>query len=671
VTDPLGNLTQYAYDANGNLTSVTDANNHTTTYAYDAANRKISRTLPLGMTETFVNDATSNVTSHTDFRGKTATYTFDRRYPSGRMTSKVPDPSLGEPTVTYAYNPTSTRSSMTDASGNTTYAYDTRNRLHTKATPEGTLTYTYDASGNVASIDSSNTNGTSVAYAWDAANQLVSVTDNRLGGMTTAAYTATGRPASLAQPNGVGVSYAYDSLDRVMSMAWKKTSAPPFASWAYTYSQRGQRLTSTEVTGRAAAYGYDAASRLTSETITNGPSGNDGALTYVLDSVGNRRSRASTLPGLGAQSFSYDPNDELTSDGYDLNGNTTSSGGHIYAYDFENRLVSKDGDAVTLVYDGDGNRIEKAVGGASTQYLVDDLNPTGYLQVLDEISSGAVQARYTYGNTLVSQTQNVSNAPVSSFYGYDAHGNIAFLADLAGGVADTYSYDAWGNLLGQSGSTPNTRLYDGEEVDPDLGLINLRARTYLSGTGRFLTMDPVMIDSKPPLSSNNYLYANVDPVNRRDPLGLFDLGEEGLLLAAETAPALLPTVVAATAGGTVGAAGVVLGNKIACEFQDAADNSAALQGEKEPVRVDPACPETICDCHAEVIIPPSQEHRRGRDIPKLIKGRGKGDDQPAAEIRCRQDVREKLSWHPANTGDNPPVLTVGTIEIDVCFPSLR
>ena len=43
------NGTQYGYDPNGNLTSVTDANNHTTTYAYDAGNRKIGRTLPLGI----------------------------------------------------------------------------------------------------------------------------------------------------------------------------------------------------------------------------------------------------------------------------------------------------------------------------------------------------------------------------------------------------------------------------------------------------------------------------------------------------------------------------------------------------------------------------------------------------------------------------------------------
>ena len=135
--------------------------------------------------------------------------------------------------------------------------------------------------------------------------------------------------------------------------------------------------------GRDAAYGYDDASRLTSETITgdpSGPSGN-GALTYVIDPVGNRSSRMSTLATVGAQSFSYDANDELTNDGYDLNGNTTSSGGHTYGYDFENRLVSKDGGSVTVVYDGDGNRVGKTAGGVTTKYLVDDLNPTGYLQV--------------------------------------------------------------------------------------------------------------------------------------------------------------------------------------------------------------------------------------------------------------------------------------------------
>src|SRR6185437_9600402 len=212
-------------------------------------------------------------------------------------------------------------------------------------------------------------------------------------------------------------------------------------------------------------------------------------------------------------------NDELTSDGYDLNGNTTSSDGHTYGYDFENRLVSKDGGAVTLVYDGDGNRAAKTAGGVTTQYVVDELNPTGYLQVMNEVSGGEVQVRYTYGNMLVSQTRNPSASPATSFYGYDAHGNIAFLTDATGAETDTYQYDAWGNLIRRTGSTSNTRLFAGEELDPDLGLINLRAREYDAGAGRFLTSDPYIGNFAVPLSFNRYLFTTEDPVNRLDPSG--------------------------------------------------------------------------------------------------------------------------------------------------------
>ena len=265
VTDALEHVTAYAYDADGNLTGVTDANGHRTSYEYDLAKRKTKRTLPLGQFETFAYDIVGNQTAHTDFRGKTTAMTYDAR---DRMLTKAPDASLGEMTRTYAYNSTGTRASMTDPSGTTTFTYDSRDRLLTKAASAGTLTYTYDPSGNVATIRSSNANGTSLDYAWDAANQLVSVKDNRAGGITTAAYTATGRRDSMSLPNGVGLSYAYDDVDRVTSMGWRRGTTPAFASWAYTFDGRGQRLSATEATGRSVAYGYDAASRLTSETIT-------------------------------------------------------------------------------------------------------------------------------------------------------------------------------------------------------------------------------------------------------------------------------------------------------------------------------------------------------------------------------------------------------------------
>jgi hypothetical protein len=55
----------------------------------------------------------------------------------------------------------------------------------------------------------------------------------------------------------------------------------------------------------------------------------------------------------------------------------------------------------------EGNRVAKTVfntaaqSTVTTQYLVDDLNPTGYPQVIEELSgpigSGTVQRVYTYG----------------------------------------------------------------------------------------------------------------------------------------------------------------------------------------------------------------------------------------------------------------------------------
>jgi RHS repeat-associated protein len=343
---------------------------------------------------------------------------------------------------------------------------------------------------------------------------------------TTAAYTGTGRPNTLSQPNGVSLAYSYDDLDRVTSMAWRRSPAPAFASWAYTHNNRGQRSTATDVTGRAAAYDYDDDGWLTSETISgaSGGAGNNGAITYVLDGVGNRVSRTSAITAVPSASYSYDANDRLASDGYDLNGNTTSSSGATFGYDFENRLISKNSGAVTIVYDGDGNRVSKTVGGVTTKYLVDDLNPTGYLQVMEEVVGTAVQTRYTFGTRLVSQTRDVSTTPVTSYYGYDAHGNVAFLTDATGAVTDSYDYDAWGMLVASTGSTPNSRRYVGEEFGPDLGLLNLRARQYEPSRGRFWTIDPMMGDRGQPITLNRYIYAGSDPANILDPTGTTIIG---------------------------------------------------------------------------------------------------------------------------------------------------
>jgi hypothetical protein len=53
--------------------------------------------------------------------------------------------------------------------------------------------------------------------------------------------------------------------------------------------------------------------------------------------------------------------------------------------------------AVTMVYDGDGNRVSETVGGVTTKFPVDWVSPTGLQQVIDELVSGAVTRTYAYG----------------------------------------------------------------------------------------------------------------------------------------------------------------------------------------------------------------------------------------------------------------------------------
>ena len=170
----------------------------------------------------------------------------------------------------------------------------------------------------------------------------------------------------------------------------------------------------------------------------------------------------------------------------------------------------------------------------TTQYLVeDDVNPTGYPQVLDEltgpIGSAAVTRTYTYGLQRISQDQIAGN--VLSYYQYDGGGSVRQLTNSVGQVTDSYEYDAFGNSFTKVGTTPNNYLYRGEQYDSDLGLYYLRARYYNPATGRFLSRDPEDGGAIDPGSLHKYLYANGDPVNGWDPDGRADEEESGLKFA--------------------------------------------------------------------------------------------------------------------------------------------
>ena len=145
--------------------------------------------------------------------------------------------------------------------------------------------------------------------------------------------------------------------------------------------------------------------------------------TFTYDSVGNRKLITSSLAAIPSSGLmNYDANDRTTTDTYDSDGNITASGGIQNTYDYENHLASYG--YMTFVYDGDGNRVAKTVGGVTTSYLVDTLNPTGYAQVLDELQGSSVTRSYAWGLQLVSESQPVNSSWTTSYYGFDGAGAI-------------------------------------------------------------------------------------------------------------------------------------------------------------------------------------------------------------------------------------------------------
>ena len=408
--------------------------------------------------------------------------------------------------------------------------------------------------GDVTQIASSNASGSVVAYQYDKLNRLSTVI---VAGQspTVYRYDEVGNLAGYTYPNGVSTTLQYDGLNRLTSLAAQGAQGA-VASYQYTLGTSGNRTGVTELSGRTVAYGYDNLYRLTSETIANDLSGMNGAMSYLYDTVGNRRQISSTLAAIAPGNWNYDANDRLTNDQNDADGNIVARAGIANAYDFENHLIQHG--YMTFVYDGDGNRVAKTVGGVTTTYLVDTLNPTGYAQVLDELQSNTVARSYTWGLQLVSESQLVAATPPAnpwqtSWYGLDGHGSVRYLTNSTGAVTDTYDYDAFGNLINSTGSTANNYLFAGEQFDPNLGLYYNRARYLDVQLGRFWGMDTDEGNRLEPRSLHRYLYASANPVNRIDPSGNDDILDLTMSMAIDsTLNSMAVTLLSSPAGNSVG-----------------------------------------------------------------------------------------------------------------------
>jgi RHS repeat-associated protein len=270
--------------------------------------------------------------------------------------------------------------------------------------------------------------------------------------------------------------------------------------------------------GIVVEYGYDDDSRLTGLTYTQGMS-TLGTLTYAYDAAGQRTSVGGTyartgLPAALASATYDDANQVATFGGtpftYDANGNVTSDGTRSYTWNARNQLASLTGPVNgSFAYDGVGRRRSKTIGGTTTQFLYDGLNP------VQELAGGTPSANLLTGVAIDEFFTRTDAAGVRNYL-TDALGSSVALADGAGTIQTEYTYQPFGGTITSGTATANSFSFTGREAD-GTGLHYYRARYYDASVQRFIGEDPIGFLGG---DASLYSYVSNSPQNFTDPEGL-------------------------------------------------------------------------------------------------------------------------------------------------------
>jgi RHS repeat-associated protein len=164
-------------------------------------------------------------------------------------------------------------------------------------------------------------------------------------------------------------------------------------------------------------------------------------------------------------------------------------------------------------YDPFGRRIEKISPTTTSIFAYDGDN-----LIETTNAAGAEVASYTQGPKIDDHLA-MFRGTTTSYYEQDGLGSVTSLTNSSGAVAQTYTYDSYGNQTASSGSLTNFFRYTGRELDTETGLYFYRARYYDASSGRFLAEDPIHFAA----GSNFYAYVTNQPVEFPDPSGLCPL----------------------------------------------------------------------------------------------------------------------------------------------------
>jgi RHS repeat-associated protein len=517
------NLASYGYDDAGRRGWMKDYLERQTTYGYDGRGWLTSTTCPDASFEARTYFKDQSVKTRTDRAGHTTTYAYDN---AGRLLTKTyPDTS----TVGYTYDEMGR--TLTAVAGQTAVAYtylqtgQVETMTQTLFGVGKTFRYQYYDDGRLQwwRDESVTPNKTTTSTYYDD-GRLWQLTDGD-GQTFSFEYNADGSLKKKTYPNGMWAECEYDA-DRgwLTALRHRKSTQTSgiMAQFLHKdaqgnpwYDAVGNR-TQADVTGNEHhTYAYDPYRLDRLLTVDRPQTSNDESYTY--DEMGNR------LTSRQYTNWSYDPqNDELdswdaVSYAYDANGNraTKTEAGQTttYTYDYENRLVRADlpgGAWVTYDYDALGRRVRKNNNGTVTLYWYE-----GEDIVLETDAAGVEQARYTHGPGIDSPLK-VKRGGSAYYYHEDPLGSIVLMTNASKNSSRTYKYDAFGNIISQSGSLTNFYQYTGREWDGETALYYYRARTYDPKVGRFLQQDPI---PPRPEDMNPFVYTGNNPTNRTDPTG--------------------------------------------------------------------------------------------------------------------------------------------------------